>query len=171
MQGQNGELINLRINPEEDVQKTLQEFILENHYPQTLFPLLLDKVNNALADQDTNSFDESPSEADSVGSQNFDEREQPTNNRSTPEISYQRLRNLSHSRSSISLSPTRRVHRSFSFSGASPGASSPCRIRSRNQEFFDRMHDENRKLIERKKSLKDLYTRNYDDELRKSSFR
>jgi hypothetical protein len=168
LQGQNGEVVNLRINPDEDVQKTLQEFILENHYPQTLFPLLLDKVNNALADQDNNS---SSSEIDSVDSQNLDEREQPPNNRSTPEISYQRLRNVSHSRSSISLSPLRRVHRSFSFSGASPGTSSPCRIRSHNQEFFDRMHDEDRKLKERKKSLKDLFTRNYDDELRKSSFR
>ncbi len=186
IQGINNEPLTLEFTASEDAHVKADEFTQINKLPKSLVPILTEKIKESLKEHTISRALSSPSKLRKfpVNEDNhelsFGETQCSLNSMSfvhdyksdDPEISYRRIRSTySMDGLEASVSPLpRKMSRSLSFSPEKRSRScSPGKLR--NQDFYNRMHGDGAKKVERNELLKSLVLQDWDNQVLHSSFR
>jgi hypothetical protein len=180
IKGADGCMLDLLVNENDDFAFVAEEFVDKHSLPKSLVPVLIRKIEETVdihdpadltVDNYSSSWPESPGMDSSANSdeEDLDER--------YSEVSYYQIkesyspRSLARSRGR-SMSPLQSASLKKILSFSSPAPSSSPRGRSiPNQEFFNRMHDEGKRSVERRRRLRHLLQEDANNAVRNSSIR
>jgi hypothetical protein len=180
IKGADDNMLDLSVNEKDDFAFVAEEFVDKHSLPRSLIPVLVNKIEEAVGIQDPagaivddycSSWQDSPDidSSSDFGDQDLDER--------YSEVSYYQIKEAYSPRSSARscrrpLSPLKSISPQRILSFSSPVRSSPSQGRTiQNQEFFDRMHDEGKRSVERRNRLRHLLQEDAHNTVRSSSVR
>lgn len=163
LQNSDGNLLDLYVELEDDPYEKATEFVSAHNLPESVIPVLVQQI--------TRAFHEPVEGIDDI--ENYSTSDDSNEKDTAISNSFHRAKKNAFQRDTQSLSP-RKLTRSLSFS-TSPSlksSNSPQKLRPlKNQEFFNRMHDEARKSRERKSLERSLVLKDYLKQIEQSSFR